>query len=167
MKKTIGYLSTLLMISIVSLSSLFASGNCGGDKKACGPDQCMQKLNLTQEQKDKMKVLKEGFKTSTETTRNEIKELKNKAKLIKSEGEATRLSEVKLQIEAKANEIKLAHEKLESDIKNLLTEEQKLKLDTMMKSCGNKNKSCGDKKEKGCCKGKEKKDAGTIEMNNG
>lgn len=171
------------IVAVTLTSNSYANTNGGGDKEKCGggnhcsTDNCVSKLNLSQEQKDKIKALRETFRTNTKVTLDEIRDLKSKAKELKANGDKAGLEQLRGQIESKGLVIKAQHEKLEADIKNVLTTEQQTQLADMMKNKGEgkrgecmKNKGCCKEKEakmKACCKGKKTEDAATttIEKN--
>jgi Spy/CpxP family protein refolding chaperone len=82
-------------------------------------------LNLSEDQKQKLKGLHESFRTSNEASFKEVHSLRlqKRDKTITAEGEA-RLQELKKQM-------KTAHEGLRASAEGILTAEQKTQLETM------------------------------------
>lgn len=82
-------------------------------------------LNLSEDQKGRLKTLHESFRTSNEASFKEVHSLRlqKRDKTITAEGEA-RLQELKKQM-------KTAHEGLRASAEGILTAEQKTQLETM------------------------------------
>jgi len=103
------------------------------------PDGCgegrghkgLQRLNLTDQQKEKIKSLRDAFKTQYASSIQEIKSLRDQMRDKRQDGDKEGAQAIREQLKTKHETMKPAHEKLHQDIMSVLTQEQRDQLAKM------------------------------------
>lgn len=91
----------------------------------------MEKLNLTQNQKDRIKALRESFKSASQSAIDELKSLREQMRSKMQSGDKEGAKAIHEKIKSKRDALKPAREKLQQDILAVLTPEQRDQLQKM------------------------------------
>lgn len=132
LKSTFRVVGLALTIAFVSIFT--GEAKAKHDKLACFK-QAMKELNLSDQQKQQIKSIREGFRTQNESQLKELKTLRESLKAAKAANDQTKAQELKSQIKAKAEVLKPQREAMRASISNVLTPEQKAKLEASLKNC--------------------------------
>ncbi len=144
--KVLGTLGIALMGMMMVGSATFAQGNGdgmgGGRKHMQKLEKAAERLNLTADQKAKIKALRDQFKTTHQATFAEMKTLKAQ---IKAAGKGTdQAKALREQMKTKMQSLRPAQEQLHQQILAILTPEQRTQMEQMK----------AERKEKGGKRGK-------------
>lgn len=131
--KVLGTLGIALMGMMMVGSATFAQGNGdgmgGGRKHMQKLEKAAERLNLTADQKAKIKALRDQFKTAHQSTFAEMKSLKAQ---IKAAGKGTdQAKALREQMKAKMESLRPAQEQLHQQILAILTPEQRAQMEQM------------------------------------
>lgn len=154
-KKFFSIFVIALSLLVIQTSTSFAGEECGCQAMAMKMHDAVAKLDLTQEQKDKIKEVVSRTRDANNAKRDEMRDLRM---LINSSFKDNTMTESKIdefankQMHVMGDIIKMRMME-RFDISKTLTPEQKEKLNEMMHKIMEENA-----KEKGMCKGDKKKE---------
>jgi Spy/CpxP family protein refolding chaperone len=120
-------------------------GMMGGDRGEM-VGKAMERLNLTADQKARIKALRDGFQQANASTLAEVKALRDQMKSAMEAKDREKAKSIREQMKTKMETLKPAREQLHQQILAVLTAEQKAELEKMK----------ADHKGRGDCKGKGK-----------
>ncbi len=93
--------------------------------------KALEKLNLTQAQKDQITSLRDAFKTANQSSIEEITSLREQMREKMKSGDKEGAKAIREQLKAKREAMKPAREKLHQDVLAILTQEQRDQLAKM------------------------------------
>jgi len=131
------FLSTLgiammgfMMTGVVASAQGRSFGGNRGER-AGQVEKLADKLNLTTEQKQQIKALREQFQTSNASTLAEIKALREQMKTLREQKNREQMKGLREQMKTKMEALRPAQEQLQAGISAVLTAEQKAQLEGM------------------------------------
>lgn len=127
-----------LIVAVVGMMAVYTPAvaqkrqHGGGDGMGAGKmGKVMEKLNLTADQKAKIKALREQFKSNNATALNEVKGLRDQMKNARKQKDRTQMQGFRDQMKTKMDALRPAREQLQNQIAAILTTEQKAELEKM------------------------------------
>lgn len=127
-----------LIVAVVGMMTLHTPAAAqnrqhgGGNGMGAGKmGKVMEKLNLTADQKEKIKALREQFKKDNATALNEVKGLRDQMKNAREQKDRTQAQSLRDQMKTKMDALRPARERLQNQIAAVLTAEQKVQLEKM------------------------------------
>lgn len=132
---------------MLTISQADAQGRRGGGPGG-GPGghrgdmmgKAMEKLNLSQSQKDQIKSLHESLKSANQAKLDELKSLQEQMRDKMKSGDKEGAKAIREQIKSKREALKPAREKLHQDVLALLTPEQRDQLAKLKKEAKDRRK---------------------------
>jgi Spy/CpxP family protein refolding chaperone len=147
--------SRIMKTVLVAIVAVMATGSLayargGGKGHQGGRGEQIQKviarLDLTADQQARIKAIRENFKTANAGTIEQIKALHTQMKTARQNRDTAQVRALREQIRAKMESLRPAREQMITQIKAVLTAEQRTKLEQMMaekKEKGNKGQGHG------------------------
>jgi len=119
-----------LALAVVTVNAQPRRGQ-GQDRPGHVRMKALEKLNLTQAQKDQITSLRDAFKTANQASIEEIKSLREQMREKMKSGDKEGAKAIREQLKAKHEAMKPAREKLHQDVLAILTQEQRDQLAKM------------------------------------
>ncbi|MFZ1572029.1 MAG: hypothetical protein IPP08_09820 [Chlorobiota bacterium] len=134
MKRLLNRIGILVLILVFSLTSVKLTISKDLKRANCFRE-ALKQLNLSNEQKSKIKILFEKFKNENKSSINEVKVLKMELKNAKTANNQIKIDEIKPLLKDRIEVLKPKRKELKSDIKGILTSYQNTELQQLLKSC--------------------------------
>ncbi|MBL0331465.1 MAG: hypothetical protein IPP65_01230 [Chlorobi bacterium] len=134
MKRLLNRIGILVLILVFSLTSVKLTISKDLKRVNCFRE-ALKQLNLSNEQKSKIKILFEKFKNENKSSINEVKVLKMELKNAKTANNQIKIDEIKPLLKDRIEVLKPKRKELKSDIKGILTSYQNTELQQLLKSC--------------------------------
>lgn len=137
---TIAIAAVAMMLSVSQAEAQGRRGGGPGGHRGDMMGKAMDKLNLSQSQKDQIKSLHESFKSANQAKLDEMKSLQEQMRDKMKSGDKEGAKAIREQIKAKREALKPAREKLHSDVMAILTPEQRTQLEKMKEEAKERRK---------------------------
>ncbi len=164
-------LAAILVLSTAALAQDGGSGKRGdggggrGKQKGEMIAKLAEKLDLTADQKARIKTLTDQFQQQHQTQRQELQNLHKQAQDARQAGNKDQAKSIHEQMKTKSEALKADRQKLMEQIKAILTPEQRTKLEQMKEQHKEKMENGKGKGKRGEMKEKRKSGSATPGQN--
>src|SRR5688500_2882789 len=147
----VGFVTVAMTASAVAGHGKGAGKGMGGGRgKGDGKggamiEKIVKRLDLTDDQKARIKTIREQFKTTNAPLIAEVKDLHEQAQAARKAGDKERAQQIRAQAQPKMEQLKTAREQMMQQVLAVLTPEQRAELEKMRDERKEKR---GDRKEK-------------------